>query len=192
MRTAIVFIALLIVMRLMGKRQIGEMQPYELVITLIISELACIPMSDPSIPLLYGIVSIITVFLLHQIVCVIDLRWRTAKGIVSGTPSIVLNKDGVDDTELKKNNLDVSDLIESLRAQGYFSLDCVDYALYEAEGVFSALPKEGYEKEQNSLPLVLVDEGKWDKPNIKRTQKDERYYLDFLKRHGYNDLSKVL
>ena len=191
-RTAIIFIALLIVMRLMGKRQIGEMQPYELVITLIISELACIPMSDPSIPLLYGVISIITVFILHQIVCVIDLRCRTAKGIVSGTPSIVLNKNGVDDTELKKNNLDVSDLIESLRAQGYFSLDCVEYALYEAEGVFSALPKQGYEKEQNSLPLVLIDEGKWDMQNLNRTQKEKGYYLDFLKGNGYTDLAKVL
>ena len=192
MRTAIIFIALLIVMRLMGKRQIGEMQPYELVITLIISELACIPMSDPSIPLLYGVVSIVTVFLLHQAVCVIDLRFRKAKAILSGTPSIVLNKNGVDDTELKKNNLDVSDLIESLRSQGYFSLDCVDYALYEAEGVFSALPKAGYEKTQTSLPLVLIDEGKWDMPNIQRTQKDKSYYLEFLKKNGYPNLSKIL
>lgn len=191
-RTAIVFIALLIVMRLMGKRQIGEMQPYELVITLIISELACIPMSDPSIPLLYGVVSIVTVFLLHQAVCVIDLRFRKAKAILSGTPSIVLNKNGVDDTELKKNNLDVSDLIESLRSQGYFSLDCVDYALYEAEGVFSALPKAGYEKTQTSLPLVLIDEGKWDMQNIQRTQKDKSYYLEFLKKNGFPNLSKIL
>ncbi len=191
-RTGMIFITLLILMRLMGKRQIGEMQPYELVITLIISELACIPMSDPSIPLLYGVVAIITVFILHQIVCVIDLTFRKAKGVLSGTPSIVLNKNGVDDTELKKNNLDVSDLIESLRAQGYFSLDSVEYALYEAEGVFSALPKQDYEQQQTSLPLVLIDEGKWDTPNIKRTQKEKNYYLDFLNKNGYNDLSKIL
>ena len=62
LRTAIIFIALLVVMRLMGKRQIGEMQPFELVITLLIAELACIPMADSSIPLLYGIVSIVTIF----------------------------------------------------------------------------------------------------------------------------------
>ena len=114
-RTTIVFITLFIVMRLMGKRQIGEMQPYELVITLIIAELACIPMSDTSIPLLYGIISILTVYFLHQIVCIIDLNFRGAKVVLSGAPSIVLNKNGIDDTQLKKNNLDVSDLIESLR-----------------------------------------------------------------------------
>ena len=104
-RTIIVFITLLVVMRLMGKRQIGEMQPYELVITLIIADLACIPMADNSIPLLYGVVAILTVYLLHQIVCIIDLKFDKAKQIVSGVPSIVLNKNGIDDTQLKKNNL---------------------------------------------------------------------------------------
>ena len=65
-RTAIIFVVLLIIMRLMGKRQIGEMQPFELVITLLIAELACIPMADASIPLLYGIISVITIFVLHE------------------------------------------------------------------------------------------------------------------------------
>ena len=141
-RTLIVFLTLFFVMRLMGKRQIGEMQPYELVITLIIAELACIPMEDTSIPLLYGVVAILTVYLLHQIVCAIDLNIRSAKVVLSGSPSIVLNKDGIDDAQLKKNSLDVSDLIESLRVEGFFALDAVEYALYEAEGTFSALPKK--------------------------------------------------
>ena len=140
-RTIIVFITLLVIMRLMGKRQIGEMQPFELVITLLIAELACIPMADTSIPLLYGIVSILTIYFLHQIVCLLDLQFKPMKAVLSGSPSIVLNKNGIDDTQLKKNNLDVSDLIESLRGAGYFSLDAVDYALYEANGSFSALPR---------------------------------------------------
>ena len=74
LRTAVIFIALLAVMRLMGKRQIGEMQPFELVITLLIAELACIPMADTSIPLLYGIVSILTIFLLHLLMLLIELK----------------------------------------------------------------------------------------------------------------------
>ncbi len=191
-RTTLIFITLFIVMRLMGKRQIGEMQPYELVITLIISELACIPMSDTSIPLLYGIVSILTVYFLHQIVCIVDLQLPRAKAILSGTPSIVLNKNGVDLAELRKNNLDVSDLIENLRSEGYFSLDSVEYALYEAEGVFSALPKKNYEEEQTSLPLILIDEGKFDIQNLKRTERDKSYFLDVLKKHGCNDEKHVL
>ena len=191
-RTVIVFITLFIVMRLMGKRQIGEMQPYELVITLLISELACIPMADNSIPLLYGIVAILTVYLLHQTVCIFDLNFLTAKSLLSGSASVVLNKNGIDDTQLKKNNLDVSDLIESLRAEGFFALDAIDYALYEAEGVFSALPKRGYEGMQTSLPVVIVDEGKFDKKNLELTKRDKDYYLGILRGQGCDELKKVL
>ena len=191
-RTTIIFIALLAIMRLMGKRQIGEMQPYELVITLIISELACIPMADNSIPLLYGIIAIVTVFLLHQIVCVIDLKVTAAKPIISGSPSIVLNKNGVDDSQLKKNNLNVSDLIESLRTEGYFALDAVEYALYEAEGAFSALPKKNFQALQTSLPIILINEGKFDEKNVEKTGKTIDYYLDVLRRNGCKDEKKVL
>ncbi len=191
-RTAIIFITLLIVMRLMGKRQIGEMQPYELVITLLISELACIPMADNSIPLLYGIIAILTIYFLHQFVCLIDLNVRSAKSVLSGSPSIVLNKNGIDDTQLKKNNLDVSDLVESLRVKGYFALDAVDYALYEAEGMFSALPKKDYEKYQTSLPVIVVDEGKFEPKNLEQTGRDEGYYQEVLRKQGCDDVKKVL
>jgi uncharacterized membrane protein YcaP (DUF421 family) len=191
-RTVIVFITLFIIMRLMGKRQIGEMQPYELVITLLIAELACIPMADNSIPLLYGIIAILTIYLLHQIVCIFDLNFLTAKSILSGSASVVLNKNGIDDTQLKKNNLDVSDLVESLRSEGYFALDAIDYALYEAEGNFSALPKKGFEGMQTSLPVIIVDEGKFDKQNLELTKRDKEYYLKVLKGQGCNELKRVL
>lgn len=191
-RTILIFITLLIVMRLMGKRQIGEMQPYEFVITLIIAELACIPMGDSSIPLSYGLIAIFTVYLLHQIVCVIDLQFPSLKRIVSGAPSVVLNLNGIDDAQLKKNKLDVSDLIESLRIEGYFSLDAVAYALYEAEGTFSALPKKDYENLQASLPIILVDEGKLNENSIRKTGREKSYFLNVLKDHGCVDLKKVL
>ena len=191
-RTVIIFVTLFFIMRLMGKRQIGEMQPYELVITLIIAELACIPMEDTSIPLLYGVVAILTVYLLHQIVCAIDLNIRSAKVVLSGSPSIVLNKDGIDDAQLKKNSLDVSDLIESLRVEGFFALDAVEYALYEAEGTFSALPKKNYESLQTSLPVIIIDEGKYIDKNVTLTKRDIPYYNDILRGQGCDELKKVL
>lgn len=163
-RTTIIFITLLLVMRLMGKSQIGEMQPFEFVITLLIAELACIPMADSSIPLLYGIVSIVAIFILHQIVWLLDLWFKPMKSVICGKPSIVINKDGVDEYQLKKNNLDVSDLIESMRVAGYFNLDDVYYGLYEANGSFSALPKE---EKTSELPLLIIDSGKVDEKNLK-------------------------
>ena len=191
-RTAILFVVLLVIMRLMGKRQIGEMQPFELVITLLIAELACIPMADVSIPLLYGIVSVLTIFVLHELFSLIDLKIKPLKAFISGKPSVVVNKNGIDDYQLKKNNLDVSDLIESLRTAGYFSLDCVDYALYEANGTFSALPRAGYEEEQNSLPLVIVDNGTYDRKNLELTGLGQEFFDGILQENGVKKVKKVL
>ncbi len=191
-RTIIIFIALFTIMRLMGKRQIGEMQPYEFVITLIIADLACIPMADTSTPLLYGVIAILTMYLLHQIVCVVDLNFQNAKVVLSGRTSIVMNKNGIDDAQLKANNLNVSDLIQSLRSQGYFSLDAIEYALYESEGKFSALPKKNYQQLQTSLPVLIVEEGKFDEHNLEIVKRDKGYFLGVLKDHGCDELKKVL
>ena len=191
-RTAIIFFTLLVIMRLMGKRQIGEMQPFELVITLLIAELACIPMADASIPLLYGVVSVVTIYVLHEIVTLLDLKIKSLKSVISGKPSLVVNKNGIDDYQLKRNNLDVSDLIESLRTAGFFSLDCIDYALYESNGQFSALPKQDYEEKQTSLPLVIVDNGKYDKKNLALVGLDESFFDPILKKEGVKKIKNVL
>ena len=191
-RTAIIFIVLLLIMRLMGKRQIGEMQPFELVITLLIAELACIPMADASIPLLYGIISVVTIYVLHEIVTLLDLKVKPLKSLISGKPSLVINKNGIDDYQLKKNNLDVSDLIESLRSAGYFSLDSIDYALYESNGTLSALPKQNYEEIQNSLPLVIIDNGSYDDKNLKITGLGKEFFDEILKNEQIKNVKDVL
>ena len=186
-RTVIVFLVLLIIMRLMGKRQIGEMQPFELVITLLISELACIPMADASVPLLYGIVSVVTIFVLHELVTLIDLKGKPFKALLSGKPGVVVNKNGIDAYELKRNRLDVSDLIESLRTAGYFSLDSIDYALYESNGTFSALPKKNYEEKQTSLPLVILSSGKFDEKNLKFSGLSAEFFRGILHGQGVKE-----
>lgn len=178
-RTSIIFVTLLIVMRLMGKSQIGEMQPFELVITLLIAELACIPMADTSIPLLYGIIAIVTIFILHQIMWMMSLWFQPIKAVVSGKPSVVINKNGIDEFQLKKNNLDVSDLVESMRVAGYFNLDDVYYGLYESNGSFSALEKP--EKTSYSLSLMLIDRGKKDDKNLSRCGIDDNRLNKILK-----------
>ena len=171
LRTTIIFIALLAVMRLMGKRQIGEMQPFEFVITLLIAELACIPMADISIPLLYGVASVVTIFFLHQLLLLFDLQCKPFKAVVGGKPSVVINKNGIDISQLKRNHLDLSDLIESMRSAGYFSLDEVAYALYESSGQFTAMPREDAPREEKvSLPVVIIDDGKYDQKNLALTK----------------------
>ena len=191
-RTILLYFIIMLGLRLMGKRQIGEMQPFELVITLLIAELACIPMADTSIPLLYGVVSVLAIFVLHELVTMLDLKVKPLKSLLSGKPSVVVNKNGIDDYQLKRNNLDVSDLIESLRTAGYFSLDCIDYALYESNGTFSALPKEDYEQMQTSLPLVIIDNGKFNGKNIAITGLEKQFFVDILRERGVKREKDVL
>lgn len=162
-RTSVIFVILLLVMRLMGKSQIGEMQPFEFVISLLIAELACIPMADSSIPLLYGIVAIVAIFILHQIVWLLDMWFKPMKTVICGKPSLVITREGIDSYQMRKNNLDVSDIIESMRGAGYFNLDDVYYGLYEANGKFTALEKE---EKTESLPVLLIDNGKADNTNL--------------------------
>ena len=188
-RTAIIFLTLLIVMRLMGKSQVGEMQPFEFVISLLIAELACIPMADSSIPLLYGVVAIIAIFILHQIVWLLDLWFKPMKTVVCGKPSVVINKDGIDEYQLKQNNLDVSDLIESMRVAGYFSLDDVFYGLYESNGSFSAL--ENPDRGSSSLSYLLSDGGTADKKNLATCGIEKSKLDEFLKKQNA-ELKQVL
>ena len=192
LRTAAIFVVLLIVMRLMGKRQIGEMQPFELVITLLIAELACIPMADTSIPLLYGVAAMLAIFLLHQVLLLCNLSWPPFKTLVSGKPSIVINKNGIDISQLKKNHLDLSDLIESMRTAGFFSLDEVAYALYESNGQFTAMAREDVPKEnKESLPVIIVDDGRFDRKNLSLTGTDEKFFIDVLRKQNIKNPRKV-
>lgn len=163
-RSLLIYITLIIVMRLMGKRQIGEMQPYEFVVTLLIAELACIPMADVSIPLLYGVAAMLAVFVLHQILSLIEQSGALAKKIVSGNPSVVINANGVDFNELKKNNMDVDDLIESMRTAGYCSLEQLKYAIYESNGKLSTVESD-VAAEIKDLPVIIVKNGKTNTKN---------------------------
>ena len=190
-RSLATFVVLLIVMRLMGKRQIGEMQPFELVLTLLIAELACIPMADISVPLVYGIAAILAVFVLHQLLSVIEQTSRAAKRIISGKPSLVLNKNGVDFAELRRNNMDVEDLIESMRSAGYYSLDDLDYAIFESNGKLSAKEKIDYDRKKTALPVLLIGEGKIIKKNLALIGKDEKWVLDRVKDKGVNKIKDV-
>lgn len=185
-RTLIIFTLLIVVMRLMGKRQIGEMQPFEFIVTLIIADLACIPMADTSIPLLYGVISVLTLFVTHQIFSILEQASDKIKGVISGKPSIVIDKNGVNLTELKKNNLSVDDLIESMRNLGYFSFDELDYAIFESNGKLSALESQNKNVEQASLPLLIVSSGKMVKRNLSVIKTSESKLKSFIAKNGQN------
>lgn len=183
-RTFIVFFILAVVMRLMGKRQIGEMQPFEFIVTLIIADLACFPMTDLSIPIIYGITAVLTLFLLHQTLSLLEQSGTFARKVISGSPSVVIDKNGVNLKELQKNNMGLDDLIESMRAQGYFSLDDLDYAIFESNGKLSAFENTERTETPSSLPILVVDKGKIIGKNLGVLKEDENSLRDFLRSVG--------
>ncbi len=190
-RTTVIFVTLLIIMRLMGKRQIGEMQPFEFVITLIIADLACIPMSEVSIPLLYGISAILALFILHQILSALEESGVFMKRAISGKPSLVINSNGIDFTELKRNNIDVDDLIASLRTLGYFSIDDVSYAIFESNGKLSAVKNAAKTDVASLLPVVVVNNGKLNRKNLSLIKTDEKEISEFVKKQKVKSVKNV-
>ena len=160
LRGLIIFGLLLVVIRLMGKRQIGEMEPFELVITLVISEIACVPMGDKNIPLTYGVVCILTLYIVHQVIVLLSKHTKMHR-IISGKPMLVIDKSGINVAAVKQLNMQVNDLMQSLRNTGYFSVEEIEYALMETNGQLSVIPKKSMENKQKSLPVPLILEGKW-------------------------------
>ena len=165
-RAIILFAVLLFVFRLMGKRQIGEMEPFELVITLVISELACIPMADRSIPITFGIVAILTMFVIHQFILLLS-HSEKLQSIINGKPVMVINPNGIDVQALKSLNMHVNDLLQAMRAAEYFSLEEVTYGIMETNGQMTVIANKDMEDKQQTLPIPVVLEGKFNEDNIK-------------------------
>ena len=164
-RAIILFAVLLFVFRLMGKRQIGEMEPFELVITLVISELACIPMADRSIPITFGIVAILTMFVIHQFILILSHSDKL-QGIINGKPVMVISPNGIDVKALKSLNMHVNDILQAMRAAEYFSLEEVTYGIMETNGQMTVVANKEMEDKQQTLPVPVILEGKFVEDNI--------------------------
>jgi uncharacterized membrane protein YcaP (DUF421 family) len=192
----IIFAIMFAVIRLMGKRQIGEMQPYEFVITLLIAELASIPMSDLSIPLLYGIVAVLAIFVFHQLFTVLEKKSALIGRIISSKPSIIIDSNGINFKEMQKLNITVNELQENLRNAGYSNFDEIEYALIETNGKFSILkkqPAEGQPKPQKTpLPVCVIEEGKFKDWEINKIGVDKQFFVDALKEDGISGIKDVL
>lgn len=183
LRSIIIFTTVFVVLRLMGKRQIGEMQPYELVITLIIADLACVPMSDASIPLLYGIVAILAIFLVHTVIVMLSKKSVKLRKFFTGKPVVVMNPQGIDFEELTKLNMTIADLEENLRNAGCFSFEDVQYAVVETNGKLSVITKTKDDPEP-TLPVMIITSGKMNFDNLKASGYTEDDIAEFLSQNG--------
>ena len=183
-RVQIIFFVVLLFLRIMGKRQIGEMQPYELVITLIIADLATVPMSDANIPLLNGILPLAILVMLHYGITMLTRKSIFFRRIISGKSVIVIDPDGINYDSLKKLNMNLHDLQESLRQLNYFSFEQVQYAIIETNGKMTVIPTAenapatAQDVNANNpppeLPSLIVSDGKIMNDNLKSVDFSEQ------------------
>ena len=169
-RTIVLYIFVTLGIRLMGKRQIGEMQPNELVITLLISEIAAIPLQDTSQPILNGVVAIFMLVILEIIISVITMKSLYVRKIMNGKSAVIIKNGVIDQNMMRQVRMTVLDLVELLRGQDVFDISTVAYAVLEVNGNLSVLLKSSEQpvtvkdiyikKEKATLPLPVISDGK--------------------------------
>lgn len=176
LRALFVYILILFVFRLMGKRQIGQMQPFELVLTLIIADLATIPVAQTSIPLVHGVIPLLTLLVVHYFITIICQKSNKIDKFINGTPIIVMTPDGINYQAMSSLNISIEDLIEGIRGKGFFSLDEVAYIIVETTGTINCMAKSSnapvtkddmkIDYDKSTLPITLVSEGALMKENL--------------------------
>ena len=181
-RTIILYILVLLTMRLMGKREIGQLQPFELAIAIMIADLASVPMSDTGIPIFNGIIPIIGLLIMQMFISFINMRSIYIRSIISGKPTILIYRGRIDEKALKKEKITLNELQERLRQDGTFTIGDVEYAILETSGQLTVIPKPekrtvipedlGITPEYEGLPYDLVLDGKIMSKNLQTIGKD--------------------
>lgn len=200
-RTIILYFIVIIAMRIMGKKQIGQLEPFELAITIMISELASLPMQDTEVPLIHGVIPIITLIVLQASLVILQLKSEKLRNIVNGKPSVLIEGGQIDINELKHQKFNINDLMEELRLQGFYDIQDVQYAILETSGQLSIIPKTdstpatkkdlNIKTKQDSLPITLILDGKVNYENLKLVKMNENKLLSKLKSSGVNSVDEV-
>ncbi len=201
-RTIILYILVVIALRLMGKAELSELQPFELVIIILIAELASIPMEDNQIPLINGVISIFTLVFLQMIISLINLKSEKARAIICGKPSVLIEKGQIVEKELKSLRINVNDLIEQLRIEDYPNIEDVEFAILETNGELSVIPKASkrsliasdlnISSEESNLPTSIIIDGKINHTNLKKASIDFNWLYKELRIREINSIDEVL
>lgn len=184
-RVTIIYILVLFVMRLMGKREIGQMQPFEFVIAIMIADLATVPMADTGIPIINGIIPILALLLFQLIISNLNLKSLVLRKIICGKPRILIYRGKIDEQAIKKEKITINELQERLRKKDIYSIGDVEYAILETNGEMSIILKPekrntipqdfGIVPEYEGIPYDLVIDGKIMYENLKKIGRNEQW-----------------
>ena len=190
-RTIILYILVVAALRIMGKRQIGQLQPSELVVAMMISELASIPMENVGTPLVNGVIPILTLMIAEATFSFLTLKSKRVRKMISGSPTILIEKGRVLEKEMERLRYNIDDLMEELRTNGYANLLDVEYAILETNGMLSIIPKSNKRPvtpsdlelsiEYEGLPFLLIADGIVNQEALKSANLTEDWLTERLK-----------
>lgn len=201
-KTVIIYVVIVVAMRLMGKKQAGQLQPYELVITLIIAEVASTPMDSPGTPLFFGLVPAITLLLVYYFFSFICLKSKRMRILLCGKPNILIHNGKLETKEIKRIGYSLNDLIEQLRIAGNTNISNIHYAILETNGQLSVLPYAAYcpltpddmniETEEETLCSALILDGRYHDLGIQQMNVDKAKLDKFLHTIGLRGVKDVI
>jgi uncharacterized membrane protein YcaP (DUF421 family) len=201
-RALILYFIVVVVMRIMGKRQIGQLQPFELAAAIMISELAAVPMQNTGIPLINGIIPIITLLAAQLLMSFLSLKSIRARALICGKPTILIEKGKIKEKELQKELYTLNDLLEQLRINSYPNAADVEYAVLETNGQLSVMPKSrkrpltpedmNIKTEYENIPIDAIIDGRVLSDNLKKAGKDLAWLGTELRKKHYDNPRQIL
>ena len=181
-RAIVLYIIVLIVMRLMGKREIGQLQPFELAISIMIADLASLPMTETGVPISNGIIPILGLLVMHLVISMLNMKSTKIREIICGKPSILIFRGKIDEEVLKRERFTINELEERLRDNNIFNIGDVEYAVLETSGQVTVIPKPNkrpttpedfnIESKYEGIPYDLVVDGKVMYKNLEKLGKN--------------------
>lgn len=200
-RTVILYLIVLIVIRIMGKGELSKMSPFQLVVIFMIAELASIPIESPDVSMITGITAMFTLMLLQVLISFVSIRSEKIKNIFSGRPSVLINKGEINYKELRSLRITINDLLEQLRIGNGSSLTDIDYAILESNGQMSIIlksqskpltPKDmSIYKENELMPIVFISDGVIYSDNLKSSGWTHQQLNSEIKNHGIANVSEI-
>ena len=191
LRTVLLYLILIAVIRLMGKRQIGQMEPAEFVVTMLVANLASIPMQDGGIPLFTGVVPIVTVLGVELVLSALSLRSLRFRKLLCGKPVILIENGNILQKNLRKTRVTLDELTGHLREKDVLDLSSVQYAILETNGNLSVFPypkekpasakEAGVQVKKQYLPITIISDGKLMHENLQVAKKDARWVQKILR-----------
>ena len=179
LRAVLLYAALILTIRVLGKRQLGEFEPYELALTILLADIVSEPIGSVSTPLLYGLLPAMAVICVHGALTLMCMKSDRLRQIISGKPSVVVTGGRIDERELNRLCLNVSDLLEALRGAGCGDVREVGMAIVEANGRVSA-----FSGVDARLPMLLIADGRVQKTNLRSAGRDEKWLSGVLTNRG--------